>query len=226
MPEINIDDNVDLAQQIRFVSHEIRNHLSVCDMYSKIIKKHLENDGYSNPSVFNALDCIQKSFQIIGMNVNDLKSLNPDNKVVVDFKMCVLKAFELSKAYVEDKDIEFELFVKNTSSIFIDENRFISCVVNIIKNAIEAIEVRGKISVLGEVKSDFAVLKIANNGKQIPLEKQGKIFECGYTSKQRGSGFGLNICKKYLNSQGADLELMKSTKSETVFKIVIPINMD
>lgn len=214
---------IDKALQIRYVSHEIRNHISVCDMYTQIIKRHLENDGYKNSSVENALSCIQKSLQIIGMNVTDLKSLNINNSSDIDFKSSAQRAVELSKAYIEDKNIEFEVFIKNTAIIKTDENRFMSCIVNIIKNAIESIELKGKISVFGEVKDGFAILKIINNGKPIPTDKQSKIFDCGYTSKQSGSGFGLNICKQYLQSQGADLELVKSTKTETVFKITINI---
>lgn len=215
--------NIDIKQQIRYVSHEIRNHISVCDMYTQIIKKHLENDGYKNSSVENALSCIQKSLQIIGMNVTDLRSLNTNSLSEIDFRTCSEKAVELSKAYVEDKNIEFEIFIKNTTILRIDENRLISCIVNIIKNAIESIDIKGKISVWGEIKDKYAVLKIINNGKPVPAGKQDKIFECGYTSKQTGSGFGLNICKEYLKSQNADLELVKSTKAETVFKITIPV---
>ena len=71
--ELSIDE---LNQQIRCVSHEIRNHLSICDMYSQIIKRNLEKEGISNNSIKNAIDCIQKSIQIIGANLLDLKSLN------------------------------------------------------------------------------------------------------------------------------------------------------
>lgn len=223
MQNLSSTDISDLSNRIRFVSHEIRNHLSVCDMYSQIIKKYLENDGYVNPSVDEALDCIQKSLQIIAMNVTDLKSLNVNTQRIVDFKTCVIRAVELSKAYVEDKNIEFEVFIKNSANIKIDDNRLMSCIVNIIKNGIESIEIKGKISVLGEVKDDSAIIKISNDGKMIPPDKQDKIFDCGFTSKQNGSGFGLNICRQYLNSQNADIELVKSNKSETVFKITIPV---
>lgn len=223
MQNISVDENSQLSNRIRFVSHEIRNHLSVCDMYSQIIKKYLENDGYENPSVDDAIDCIQRSLQIIAMNVTDLKSLNINTQRIVDFKSCVLKSVELAKAYVDDKDIAFEVYIKNSANIKIDDNRLTSCIVNIIKNAIEAIEIRGKISVLGEVKDGCAVLKISNNGKPIPSDRQEKIFDFGYTSKQNGSGFGLNICKQYLNSQNADIELVKSNKTETTFKITIKV---
>lgn len=215
------DNNIDISTQIRFVSHEIRNHLSVCDMYSQIIKRHTENDGYENTSVKNAINCIQKSLQIIAMNLTDLKSLNVNSQTSVNFKSVIEKSVELAKAYVEDKDINFEVFIKNSADIQIDENRLISCIVNIIKNAIESIEIRGKISILGEVKNSMAILKISNNGKPIPTDKQKKIFDCGYTSKQNGSGFGLNICKQFLNSQNANLELVKSNRTETIFKITI-----
>lgn len=213
----------EIEDRIRFVSHEIRNHLSVCDMYSQIIKKYLDKDGYKNPSVYNALNCISQSLQIISMNVTDLKSVNASEPVEIDFKECAEKSVELSKAYVEDKDIEFEVFIKNTVNIKIDENRFISCIVNIIKNAIESIEIKGKISVIGEVKDNCAVLKISNNGKPVPSEKQCRIFDCGYTSKKSGSGYGLYICKKYLNSQNSDIELVKSNKSETTFRITVSL---
>ena len=82
----------------------------------------------------------------------------------------------------------------------------------------------GKITVLAEIKDGYAVVKISNNGKPIPKDKQDKIFEIGYTSKTSGSGLGLGICKKYLSSMGANIKLIKSGKAETQFEISVPIN--
>lgn len=222
MNEIITDENLKL--QIRCVSHEIRNHLSICDMYSQIIRKNLEKSNIENPSIENALDCIQKSIQIIGTNLLDLKSLNSTTERIYDFKSIIEKGVELSKAYTnEEKNIEFEVFIKNTSNIKIDENRFLSCIVNIIKNGIEAIEIKGKIEILAEIKNNFGIIKISNNGKPIPKEKQESIFNEGYTTKKTGCGLGLSICKKYLKSQNATLELVKSIKGQTQFEIKIPI---
>lgn len=214
---------LELQNQIKCVSHEIRNHLSICDMYSQIIKKNLKKSGIQNKSIENAIDCIQKSIQIIGINVLDLKSLNNTCEAVVDFKSLVEKGVEMSKAYISDKDIEFEVFIKNTDNIYVDENRFLSCVVNIIKNGIESIDIKGRIEILAEVKDNIAILKIGNNGKVIPKEKQKEIFSEGYTTKLTGSGLGLSICKKYLSAQNATLELTKSGKNLTQFEIRIPV---
>ena len=77
------EENLNL--QIRCISHEIRNHLSICDMYTQIIKKNLEKSGIDNHSINNAIDCIQKSVQIIGTNILDLKSLNNTKEQILDF---------------------------------------------------------------------------------------------------------------------------------------------
>ncbi len=222
MSEIITDENLKL--QIRCVSHEIRNHLSICDMYSQIIRKNLEKSKIENPSIENALDCIQKSIQIIGTNLLDLKSLNNTAERIYDFKTIVEKGVELSKAYTsEDKNIEFDVFIKNSADIKIDENRFLSCIVNIIKNGIESIEIKGRIEIIAEVKNNFGIIKISNDGKPIPKDKQQTIFNEGYTTKKTGCGLGLCICKKYLKAQNSTLELVKSVKGQTQFEIKVPI---
>lgn len=218
--ELTIED---LNQQIRCVSHEIRNHLSICDMYSQIIKRNLEKEGISNNSIENALDCIQKSIQIIGTNLLELKSLNQNTPQVIDFSKIVTKGANLAKAYVIDKDIEFEIFVKNTDYIYIDENKFLACIVNILKNGIESIEGKGTIEVLAEIKENFGIIKLSNNGKPIPKDKQQQIFKQGYTTKTSGCGIGLALCKNFLEASGATLTLTQSTKAKTTFEIKVPV---
>lgn len=215
------DENINL--QIRCVSHEIRNHLSICDMYSQIIKKNLQKSGIENQSIDNALDCIQKSIQIISANILDLKSLNNNTPQIIDFETIIQRGIQLSKAYTGEKNINYEIFIKNTDYIFIDENKLLACLVNIIKNGIESIEGKGEIEVLGEIKEGKAILKISNNGKPIPKEKQKDIFTQGYTTKKTGCGLGLNICKKYLDEQNSSIKLIKSNRQQTTFEIQIPV---
>lgn len=218
-----LETTSDISVQISSVSHEIRNHLSVCDMYTQIIRKNLEKSGIENQSIDNAIDCIQQSIKIIESNLLDLKSLNRNNLKIVDFEKIVTNGVELSKAYVIDKEISVNLFVKNTALIKVDESRFLSVIVNIIKNAIEAIQIKGEIEVLAEIKNDKGIIKISNNGKPIPKEKQSRLFEQGYTTKDTGCGLGLWICKKYLEEQNSQISLLRSTKKQTTFEITVPV---
>ena len=216
-----MDDFIKL--QTRCVAHEIRNHVSICEMYSEIIRKKMEKDGYANESINNALDCIKKSLKIIGTSLIDLKSINNFEQTNHELKLVVEEGCRLAQAYTIGKDIKLDCIIKNSAQILIDENKFLACIVNIIKNAIEAIEVKGEITVIAEVKKENAHIKISNNGKMISASKQKEIFSEGYTTKETGSGLGLHICKEHLAMQNADLRLNKSTKSITEFEIIIPI---
>lgn len=219
----NQETTPEISVQIRCVSHEIRNHLSVCDMYTQIIRKNLVKSGIENPSIENAIECIQQSVKIIESNLLDLKSMNRNAPNVVDFEWIIKRGVDLSKAYIIDKEIEVEVFTKNSAKIKVDESRFLAVLVNIIKNGIEAIQLKGKIEVLAEVKNNTGIIRISNDGKSIPKEKQGRLFNQGYTTKETGCGLGLWLCKKYLEEQNAQLTLLRSNKKQTTFEITVPI---
>ena len=209
--------------QIRCTSHEIRNQVSICEMYSEIIKKHIEKDGYKNESVENALDCIKKAIKIISNSLVDLKSMNNFEPKVCDIKYLVEEGIRLSRAYIFGKHIDIDENLGFNSNVFVDEVKFIACVVNIIKNASEAIDDKGRISVIVKQLGDDIIVSISNNGKMIPLEKQKEIFEEGYTTKVTGSGLGLHICKKNLEALNASLSLVKSDNEMTEFEIKVPV---
>ena len=54
-----------LQEQTRCIAHEIRNQVSICDVYCEIIKKHLIKDGIENDSISRAIECIQTSVKMI-----------------------------------------------------------------------------------------------------------------------------------------------------------------
>lgn len=209
--------------QTRCVSHEIRNQVSICEMYSEIIKKNLEKEEMLNDSVSNAIDCIKKALKIIGNTLIDLKTITNFEPKVCDLKYLIEQSVLLSRAYTHGKTININCNVKDTASVYADENKFIACIVNILKNGVEAIEEKGEINVNAKVDNGNAVILVSNNGKPISKDKQKTIFEEGYTTKVTGSGLGLHICRKNLENMHATLHLNKSNDKTTEFEIQIPV---
>jgi signal transduction histidine kinase len=181
-------------------------------------------DSTENESCTNAIRCIKTAIKIAASNLMDLKSLNNNDLEVCSLSQTVQKALEMAKIYATSKNITFALDIKNEDvSILADENKFLAALINLIKNAVEAIEDSGKITIFTSVKEDFASIVIANNGAKIPEEKQNKLFEEGFSTKTEGSGLGLYICKKSLEEQFARLELLKSDENSTEFEIQVSI---
>ena len=212
-----------IKEQSRCIAHEMRNHISICELYTQIIKKNLEKEGIQNTSLNNALNCINKSLKIMSNSLLDLKSLDNFNLKKVNIKKVLEEGIKLATAYITDKKIKITSNINIDAEVFIDENKFLACIVNIIKNAIEAIKIEGKINVSLEIKGDYVHIKISNNGEPISQERQKSIFEEGFTTKPTGSGLGLHICANNLKAQNATLKLTKSTTEITEFEIILPI---
>lgn len=212
-----------IKEQSRCIAHEMRNHISICELYTQIIKKNLEKEGIENTSLNNALNCINKSLKIMSNSLLDLKSLDNFNLKKVNIKKVLEEGIKLATAYISDKKIKITSNINIDAEVFIDENKFLACIVNIIKNAIEAIKKEGKINVSLEIEGDYIHIKISNNGEPISQEKQKSIFEEGFTTKPTGSGLGLHICANNLKAQNATLKLTKSTTEITEFEIILPI---
>lgn len=212
-----------IKEQSRCIAHEMRNHISICELYTQIIKKNLEKEGIQNTSLNNALNCINKSLKIMSNSLLDLKSLDNFNLKKVNIKKVLEEGIKLATAYITDKKIKITSNINIDTEVFIDENKFLACIVNIIKNAIEAIKKEGKINVSLEIEGDYIHIKISNDGEPISQEKQKSIFEEGFTTKPTGSGLGLHICANNLKAQNATLKLTKSTTKITEFEIILPI---
>ena len=212
-----------IKEQSRCIAHEMRNHISICELYTQIIKKNLEKEGIQNTSLNNALNCINKSLKIMSNSLLDLKSLDNFNLKKVNIKKVLEEGIKLATAYISDKKIKMTSNINIDAEVFIDENKFLACIVNIIKNAIEAIKKEGKINVSLEIEGDYIHIKISNDGEPISQEKQKSIFEEGFTTKPTGSGLGLHICANNLKAQNATLKLTKSTDENTEFETVLPI---
>lgn len=208
--------------ETRCVAHEIRNQISICELYSRIIRKNLENECIKNDSIENALNCIERSLKVMSTNLLDLKSLSNLELKNYNLKDLLKEAVDMSVVYIQDKDIELSFSAPDNVNICADENKFLACIINVIKNAIEAIDKKGEIKITEEIIGNKVSIKISNNGK--PIEKDVDIFKEGYTTKSSGNGLGLPICKKNIEAQNGILTLSKSTENITEFEIIMPIN--
>ena len=95
--------------------------------------------------------------------------------------------------------------------------------VNILQNAREAMDGKGEINVTAHYSDDYAiVVTIADNGPGIPPEKQEKIFEPYFTTKEKGTGLGLAIVKHNTELYNGTVELESAPGQGTLFRVKLP----
>ena len=210
--------------QTRVTAHEIRNQLSICDLYLNVIKRYCEKNGISEETIDNAVNCMSKAVKLANNCLIELKSINTGDIKPCNLKDLLNSAVSLSRAYADGKNISIELDNESDVDILADENKFSAVIINLIKNATESFEAEAKnkfIKIGTEKKEGFATVSISNNGKKIA--NGSDIFKEGFTTKKEGSGLGLYICKKTMEEQFGKIELKKSDDNLTEFELTASI---
>ena len=217
-----------IQKKSRVVSHEIRNQLSICDLYTEVIRKSVDDD-----KVLNAISAIQKSLKMANNTLLTLKSGNKIELVSASLSQLVESAIDLAKVYLDGKDIELQVEMPEDINVVVDVESLIAVLINLVKNATEAflqdileendVQENGKyIKIKTEKEDDFATICVSNNAKGITEPE--KIFNDGFTTKSTGSGLGLWICKKSVEEMNGELELSRSTEDYTEFTIKLGIS--
>ena len=210
---------------VRFISHEIKKQLSICDLYTEILIKFCEKNNINDETILKSADFIKRAVTMAGNSLLELKSLNNIELKKYKINDLLTESLNLSKVYAMNKNINFYINLDNNSEILADKNKFEAVIINVIKNACEAfddeITEEKKITITTKEENNFISIIISNNAKQI--EDAQKIFDDGYTTKSTGNGYGLAICKKTIENLSGKFELLKSDKTSTDFRILMSI---
>ena len=199
-----------------YVSHELKNQLSIIDLYTDLLEKNIGDNAQ--------LKTIKKTLKLANNSLIELKSIKD-----VDIKECELNelvstACELASVYATDGEKDITIKVENELlvEVLADYDKFIGVMINLIKNAVEAIDEKGEIHVKTAMADDkHATVIVENTGRPISIDRREQIFNEGFTTKEKGSGIGLFFSKKAMEEQGGHLRMLKSDANSTQFEVCV-----
>ena len=105
--------------------------------------------------------------------------------------------------------------------VLMNDSLFAGVIENLTKNAVDAMEGQGEISLKVEEREKFVLIDLSDTGKGIPKSKFKTVFNPGYTTKKRGWGLGLSLVKRIIESfQGGKIFVKSSELGKgTTFRI-------
>ncbi|MEK7263079.1 MAG: HAMP domain-containing sensor histidine kinase [Bacteroidota bacterium] len=135
------------------------------------------------------------------------------------------KRIATSKRFGAGKQISFDILTRGEMNVRINKELIGWVLENLVKNALDAIEAKeGKIifEIIGRQKNVF--LDVTDTGKGIDSEHRRDIFRPGYSTKERGWGLGLSLCKRIIEQHHKGKLELKETKpgKGTTFRIKLP----
>jgi signal transduction histidine kinase len=146
------------------------------------------------------------------------------NKLIEEAKESVL-----FNAIQKKIDIKIINNVKQ-NEVFIDENMIKSVLRNLLNNAIKFTQNEGEVSINTKQYKNHMEISVKDNGMGIKKEKRETIFNTDYyetmlgTNNETGTGFGLLICKEFINKHGGKIWITSEPGIGSEFKFTIPIS--
>jgi signal transduction histidine kinase len=106
----------------------------------------------------------------------------------------------------------------------IDAMQIQQVLVNLIKNAMQAMTKGGTLTLQTGERSDEAWLSVSDNGGGIPPEQISRIFEPFYTTKKKGTGLGLMIVQRIVRAHDGRIDLESHVGRGTTFRVWLPLH--
>ncbi|HHY73988.1 MAG TPA: PAS domain S-box protein [Bacillus bacterium] len=199
------------------IAHEIRNPLTSIKGFLQIIKSEGNVPSSYTNIMLDELDRIEtiiNEFLFLAKPQQEIKFEIQSFKPILDQVISLMQA----EANLKGIEIEVELDEIAMLKVKSNANHLKQIFINIIKNAMEALQSKGTIFIKGQVTNpkSMITIRVIDDGPGISQERLKKLGEPFYSTKEKGTGLGLMITRKLLEDHGGDLffesELGKGTE--------------
>lgn len=211
-----------VGRLVRTLAHEVRNPLNNINLSMDQMEEFLTDD-----SLTTYVEIVKRNSGYINSLITELLHSLRHTEMNIQ-RWPVHDIFYLSLAKVKDrldlKKIQVKVSLPQEDlHVMIDLEKMNSAFLNLLTNAIEAIEhPEGMILLSSEKSKDGIIVKIQDNGMGIPAESLGRLFEPYYTTKRNGMGLGMVATLNILQAHNATIEVKSEVSKGTAFSILFP----
>jgi signal transduction histidine kinase len=203
------------------VGHDLRNPLQgISNATFSLRNRQLSHLDLSGRQSLETIEkCVERSNKII----NDL--LDYAREIHLDTNMTTPRA--LIETVVDQvknpENITINNLAENIAYLEVDTAKIQRVFLNLILNAFDAMPNGGSITITSKIDGNNIVFSFADTGEGMSDDILLKIWTPLFTTKAKGMGFGLAICKRYIEAHGGQIDVFSQTGKGSVFNIVLPL---
>ncbi len=207
------------------VGHDLRNPLQAINGAIYLAMDELVSlpETAEKQTVKEMLEMIEEQAQYMNKIVSDLQSFVKPVKPQLeeaDTQKILDDALSLAKI---PENVELKTLIrKDVQRITVDPMLIMRVLNNLITNAVQAMPNGGKLTITAQSKDDATLLSVEDTGTGIPEEVKPKLFTPLFTTKSKGQGFGLAVCKRVVEAHGGEITFESAVGKGTTFTLRIP----
>ena len=217
-----------LGRMAAGIAHEINNPLAGILLFSSNLLKKAPEEGPFREGLEIIVQETLRCKAIIQELLEFSRSSVPKT-ALVDVNNVIMRAIHLLENEFRLRHIRVDVDLsKQLPKILIDENQIEQILVNLLLNAIQAIEEQGTVTILSNVTSDRrnVAIEVSDTGCGISPENMSKIFEPFFSTKVKGTGLGLALTYGIVQKHGGHVYAFSQPNQGSRFIVELPIPPD
>jgi signal transduction histidine kinase len=211
------------------VAHEVRNPLNAISMaVQRLRREFVPRDEQRRDEFVRMTDLVRDEIRRIDRIVEDFLGLSrsrPLKSEPVSVHALIARMGALIEGEAASRSIEIRTSTGGPqATVRVDLDRIMQALLNIVRNAMEATPAAGGVISLGLRREgpEMACIEISDTGGGIAAEDLDRIFEAGYTTKEKGLGLGLSIAYEIIRLHGGEVRVHSRQGHGTTFSLCLP----
>jgi signal transduction histidine kinase len=214
-----------IGRMAAHVTHEVRNPLSSIGLNVELLEEELSGAGAEPKALLRSIRREVDRLTAYTEEYLRLARLPAPRLEPGDLGEAVQEASELVRAEMAAAGIAYAVDVApSLPRVALDEAQVRQAMLNLLRNAREALAARGggevRVRVAGQ--GDRVVVTVSDDGPGIAPEVRARIFEPFYTTKEHGTGLGLPLTQQIVLAHGGTLEVRGGPGEGTTFELAFP----
>jgi len=208
------------------ISHEIRNPLATIGGFARAIQKSPLDVNSAKESVGIIVDEVERLEGILANIMDFARPLSPALKNE-DLNATITETLRIFKRTLKEKKIRLrKQLERHLPTVPLDRRQIKQVLINMMKNAIEAVEEKGTITVSSRQEDNSVVVSVSDTGVGMDEYTREHIFDPFFSAKEGGVGLGLWVCKRIIEDHGGRIEVTSSPLEGAKFEISIPLKKE
>ncbi|MFN7340011.1 MAG: sensor histidine kinase [Opitutia bacterium] len=208
------------------VAHEIGNPLNAMGIHLELLRRRLGGLGKDASKALESVDVLEAEVRRLdGIVRNFLGAVRPVRPDLAETQLLEVVAASLAllKDQLEQLGVRATVDVSGElPTVLADRGQVQQALFNVLKNALEAMDRGGDLTIRARSEDDWVVLEVSDTGVGIPAEKLTRVFDAYYTTKSDGSGLGLLIVLRILRAHGGRVDLASQPGKGTTVTLRFP----
>ena len=221
-----------MGEMAASLAHEIRNPLGSMELFCSLLKKDLG----TQPELLYLAEQIHKGIRtldrVIANSLQFVRNSAPQRKRVESAKALVQELVEDVLPRADSLGITVQIDAPSDGEVNVDSFQMRQALLNIVTNAVEAVDERRKVDGQAAAGPDVQVttavepngdwkVSVADHGSGIRPEDESRIFDPFFTKKERGTGLGLSIVYSVVVAHGGSVDV-ETGSNGTKFVVAVP----